>query len=105
VAKVTVELVSQLPAGIVGKIKIIEGKTKFTDLRSISEEQKKYFHQAYAAFLQNINCWDFFTLNVESRAESENHPLKRALTELWLGLAVNQGEMASDCDLAVYVFI
>lgn len=104
-AKHSVKLIPE-SKDVVGEILLVEnGETKLIDLRLLDERQKKHFYQAYADFLRNINCWDYFSSYVLPCGESESSPLSRALTELWLVLAVNQGEMASSNDLTVYIYI
>lgn len=105
-AKVTVWLI-RAPK-LVGKIKLVEnGETRIIDLRHLSKRQKKYFRKAYSAFLRNISCWDFNESYIADHhfVSSEYSRLIDALTELWLALGVNQGQMSSDHDIAVYIWI
>lgn len=105
--KVTVIVSNQVPG------EQNRAKTKIVDLRLLNEKQKKYFHDAHAAFLRNEKCWDFdgpWFFNSRSPfhklvkgtgREVVKHPLYKALMELWLALGVNQGEMAHGSDYDV----
>ena len=110
-SKTTVKLISEMmPCNFIDGV-------EFIDLKSLNNAQKNYFKLAWKAFLDNLSCWEFdkqfyfdsssqFYSLVSERGEAMiSHPLYRALQALWLALGVNQGQMAGEKYITLYIII
>lgn len=114
--KVVVFLVESSPPMTIPKDDHLSNRRNI-DLRPLSEKQKDYFRKAHAAYRTNVRCWEFdgpwfansaqfnALISESGSAGVVEHPLWKALKELWLALGVNQGQMASERKETIYFWL